>query len=262
MRGFYLSNTLIPHYRSLASNGSTTNRDRLVKRCAFAGIAAGMLPLAHAHSFMVVILVAGFLTIFFGRLRLWAVFFGFALLLGLPQVITTVRGSAVSAGGFFGWQLGWMKGNEEFLWFWFKNTGVFAPLVMFGMWIALNRRIFKKDLAEPNSSNSSKAARAAFLPGSYDSSRAVDAAVATPHSWRQRYALLFFYLPFLVCFIVPKYGPACSLGLGQYQGLNLLVRRINTVRCFGSCPISHAKKLGAEIDRGGCFGFVMHFRIA
>jgi hypothetical protein len=39
-------------------------------------------------------------------------------------------GSATSFRSFIGWQFGWDKGEENFFWFWFKNTGFFIPLII------------------------------------------------------------------------------------------------------------------------------------
>jgi hypothetical protein len=38
--------------------------------------------------------------------------------------------SAVDAGSFFGWELGWDHGQDNPIYFWFKNTGFFIPLIL------------------------------------------------------------------------------------------------------------------------------------
>jgi hypothetical protein len=37
--------------------------------------------------------------------------------------------SAVNAGSFFAWEVGWDHGNENPIFFWLKNTGIFIPLI-------------------------------------------------------------------------------------------------------------------------------------
>ena len=37
--------------------------------------------------------------------------------------------SAVDASSFFAWEVGWDHGKDNPIWFWFKNTGLFIPLI-------------------------------------------------------------------------------------------------------------------------------------
>ena len=176
-----------------------------------AGVVAGLLPLVHAHTFVVVMLMGACLALMQGALALfmnssadidangdgttradsstetatstnfssdsaagesslsklwsvwlpWVVFALAASALALPQMYWATRDSAVRASQFFGWEFGWAHGQENVVWFWLKNTGVFIPLLV--------------------------------------------AALA----WRGRRAvvssrLLFFFLPFVLCFVVPN----------------------------------------------------------
>ncbi|MBA3242996.1 MAG: hypothetical protein H0T60_17380, partial [Acidobacteria bacterium] len=154
-----------------------------VRMMIAAGAVAGLLPLVHAHSFVVLMVTGGCLSLLFAdwrgerrvgseaggsmwaRLwegwRPWAAFFAVALVLAVPQMLWATRGTAVRAGQFFGWEFGWDHGNYNVFWFWIKNTAVFIPLLV-----------------------------AALL-------------------WRGREAvvgrrLLYFYLPFTLCFVVPN----------------------------------------------------------
>ncbi len=99
-------------------------------RMMAAGLVAGTLPLVHAHSFMVVMLVAACLALLQRRWRDWIVFFCFASLLALPQIWWSTHNSAVDAKTFFEWHFGWDRGNEDAVWFWLKNTGIFIPLIV------------------------------------------------------------------------------------------------------------------------------------
>lgn len=147
-----------------------------------AGVVAGLLPLVHAHSFAVMMLMGACMAVAQGAAvlfskseearteapawkRVWAVwrpwllFAVVASVLALPQMFYATRDSAVRAEEFFGWEFGWAHGQTNVVWFWIKNTAVFIPLLV----VALVWR------------------------GAGVSRR-----------------LLFFYLPFLLCFVVPN----------------------------------------------------------
>ena len=93
-----------------------------------AGILAGLLPLIHSHSFLVVMTMAAFLALIFWSPRNWITFFAIALLLAVPQILWGARGNGLHAGWFLKWLPGWDKGHDSWWWFWLKNTGAFIPL--------------------------------------------------------------------------------------------------------------------------------------
>ncbi|HZH90025.1 MAG TPA: hypothetical protein VEX70_05310 [Pyrinomonadaceae bacterium] len=102
-----------------------------------AGVVAGLLPLGHAHSFVVLMLMGGCLALLFPRWRAWFIFFAVALVIAAPQMWWATRGSAARAESFFGWQFGWDRGEQDVLWFWFMNTGLFIPLLVAAVaWLA------------------------------------------------------------------------------------------------------------------------------
>jgi hypothetical protein len=100
------------------------------RRMIAAGVVAGLLPLAHAHSFVVVMGVGAFIALFHGSWRNWVTFFFVASVLALPQMWWSTHGSAVNSASFFAWQFGWDHGKENITWFWLKNTGIFIPLLV------------------------------------------------------------------------------------------------------------------------------------
>ena len=101
------------------------------KRMVAAGLIAGSLVLVHAHSFGVTMLAGACLAVIFRRRwREWALFFAAASLVAVPQLLWSMVGSSTSFRSFLGWQFGWDKGDENFIWFWFKNTGLFIPLLV------------------------------------------------------------------------------------------------------------------------------------
>lgn len=150
-----------------------------VKRLMLAGgVVTGLLPLAHAHSFLVVMgLGAGMATLFLVRTALrrgegpvegdlgwrpWVMFAATALAIGLPQIFWVMSGSRVQNSGFFAWHPGWDSADQPFMAFWLYNTGLLIPLVL----VAL----FARERGER------------LVP-----SRA---------AW--------FYAPFVLCFVVPN----------------------------------------------------------
>jgi hypothetical protein len=100
------------------------------RRMLAAGVAAGLLPLVHAHTFVVVMAMGGCLALLFWNWRAWAIFFVAAMLVAVPQLWWSTHGSSIKAASFFGWQTGWDRGTENIFWFWFKNTGLFIPLTV------------------------------------------------------------------------------------------------------------------------------------
>src|SRR5262249_37004771 len=48
----------------------------------------------------------------------------------IPQMLWSTHGSAVSTRAFIGWEFGWGHGDENVIWFWFKNTGFFIPALI------------------------------------------------------------------------------------------------------------------------------------
>ena len=99
------------------------------RRMIAAGVAAGLLPLVHAHSFVVVMAMAGCLALIRTRWREWFVFFAVASAIAIPQLLWSTLNSQVDASTFFAWEVGWDHGQENPVWFWFKNTGLFIPLI-------------------------------------------------------------------------------------------------------------------------------------
>src|SRR6185503_19695928 len=95
-----------------------------------AGVAAGLLPLVHAHSFVVVMGMAGCLALIQRRWREWFTFFAVASAIAIPQLLWSTIHSSVDAGSFFAWEVGWDHGQENPILFWFLNTGFFIPLIL------------------------------------------------------------------------------------------------------------------------------------
>ncbi|OHA63319.1 MAG: hypothetical protein A3E07_03140 [Candidatus Wildermuthbacteria bacterium RIFCSPHIGHO2_12_FULL_45_9] len=98
---------------------------------AGAGILAGLLPLFHAHTALA---IAPVVVLFFlaRPRREWMFFFIPAFALGVPEILYYAS-QQLSAQSFFHFEPGWTKGGEAFMKFWFKNTGLFMPLLLVGL---------------------------------------------------------------------------------------------------------------------------------
>ncbi|MDX6497410.1 MAG: hypothetical protein QOG23_670 [Blastocatellia bacterium] len=116
------------------------------RRMLAAGVVAGLLPLVHAHSFIVVMGVGACLALInWWRWREWLAFFVVASVIAIPQLLWSTHGSAVSTHAFIGWEFGWDSGDTNFFWFWFKNTGLFIPLLIAALlWKTDNYLISRK----------------------------------------------------------------------------------------------------------------------
>lgn len=103
------------------------------KRMIASGVMAGLLLLIHAHTFVMVMGMAGCLCLIFFKesWRVWAAFFALALVFSVPQMLWVISGSSVEAKSFIGWHFGWDKADDaNFVLFWLKNTGLFIPLLL------------------------------------------------------------------------------------------------------------------------------------
>ena len=81
------------------------------------------------------------------RWRLWLTFFAVAAIVAAPQILWIVRGSPIRAERFFEWAPGWSQRPEPIAWFWFKNTGLFIPLLVIALlaparWVGSGLRRF------------------------------------------------------------------------------------------------------------------------
>lgn len=114
-------------------------------RMVAAGIIAGLLPLVHAHSFVAVMAVGGIIALVQRRWRDWILFFLAASLVALPQMWWSTHNSSVDAATFFDWQFGWDRGQDNPVWFWLKNTGLFIPLILAAiLWLGKKRLVSRR----------------------------------------------------------------------------------------------------------------------
>jgi len=119
----------IERQKSAWYENTETRFSLTIRRMIAAGVAAGLLPIVHAHSFVVVMAMAGCLALIQRRWREWFAFFAVASVIAIPQLLWSTMHSAVDAKSFFAWEVGWDHGQENPIFFWLKNTGIFIPLI-------------------------------------------------------------------------------------------------------------------------------------
>jgi hypothetical protein len=116
-----------------------------------AGVLTGLLPMVHAHSYVVVMATAFLFGLLFrqwrdGRWLGWALFVLVSVVLAVPQIWWTTHSSIASAGTFFGFEFGWDHGTTNVAWFWLLNTGIFIPLAVLGAYWAWTDRVAARAL--------------------------------------------------------------------------------------------------------------------
>ena len=112
----------------------------LLRRMLAAGLLAGLLPLIHAHTFLVVMAVGVCLILIFrSPLRGWLLFFAVALVVATPEILWLANTGGVKARNYLGWQPGWDHGTYNVVWFWFVNTGLFIPLLVLCLALRMSR---------------------------------------------------------------------------------------------------------------------------
>jgi hypothetical protein len=118
-------------WKSIAGAPGESDQDQPYRRMAAAGLFAGLLPLTHAHTFLVVTGTAACLALLFLKLwRSWLLFFALAGIVALPQVLWLGRAGGVQVQSYLAWQPGWDHGAYNPALFWLVNTGLFIPLLV------------------------------------------------------------------------------------------------------------------------------------
>lgn len=107
-------------------------RSRDARLFLAAGAVAGLLPLAHLSSLLALALITPALVALFPS-RHWLSFYTVWIALAAPQLYLQQGGQVgqVSRARF---HLGWMADPDPWLWFWFKNLGLFLPLLGAAYW--------------------------------------------------------------------------------------------------------------------------------
>jgi hypothetical protein len=89
--------------------------------------------------------------LFFFRLDKWREWFAFGAgvtVVAVPELIWAMTGSATRLTEFVAWHFGWDKGDANFFRFWLTNTGIFIPLLLFGIYFIFNFKRRKRENAK------------------------------------------------------------------------------------------------------------------
>jgi hypothetical protein len=141
-RQWWLADREIQLASSPAGRGGLDSTGSPNRRMWAAGCIAGLVPLIHGHSYLVVMAAASVLTLLMGSWGTWARFFIPAVAIGAPQLLWLSWGAAVNATSFVGWAFGWDRGEQNAIVFWILNTGLFIPLIVCAaLWHASGRRL-------------------------------------------------------------------------------------------------------------------------
>ncbi len=85
-----------------------------LRRMLAAGVCAGLLPLIHAHTFLVVMAVAVCLALIFrSAWRSWLYFFAVAIVVSVPEVLWLANTGGVNTRSYLAWQPGWDHGQHN-----------------------------------------------------------------------------------------------------------------------------------------------------
>ena len=154
------------------------------------GVLAGTLPLIHLHSLIVLFVVGVFVLIIQPeKWRDWIAFGVGVAIIAVPELIWAMSGSATNAGEFIAFNFGWDAGEQNFFWFWIKNTGILFAFLIFGIYLAFSKKEIKIEKKKSRHS-----------------------ALGTQH--------LMFYLPFLFCFVVSN---LMKLAPWQWDNIKVLI---------------------------------------
>ncbi len=192
------------------------------------GLIAGLLPLVHLHSLAVLFVVTGIL--FFLRLDKWREWIAFGVgvaVVAVPQLVWSLSGSATETAKFFEWHFGWDSRDANFLWFWFKNTGIFIPMIAGGIYLVW---FPQRDAREKKQD---------FLP-------------VVPHAK----SLLLFYIPFVLLFLISN---VAKLAPWEWDNIKVLIYWWVGSLPFVAFAISWLwrKGTGLKVAAGLCFAVLI-----
>ena len=194
------------------------------------GLLAGTLALIHVHSLIVLFVVCAFL--FFFKTESWRAWIAFGVgvsIVAVPELLWSLTGSASNLGKFIEPHFGWDSKDENFIRFWAKNIGLFAPVLVAGLILILTR----KDKNEPSTADESNPKSEIRNPKSED--------------------LLIFYLPFAFLFLIAN---TMKLAPWEWDNIKVLIYWF-----VGSLPpaalaLARAWEKGAALKAGAVVCFI------
>ncbi|MDQ3130859.1 MAG: hypothetical protein M3Q99_08875 [Acidobacteriota bacterium] len=169
------------------------------------GLLAGTLPLIHLHSLVVLFVVAAFLFFIKPKIRRELTAFGIGVgLIAVPALLWTMAGSATRTSEFFGWHFGWNKGADgNFIWFWLKNTGIFIPILIAGIYLIYSAR---------------KGGESEIKSEKREAKEKNDAEIQSQSA--NQTSRILFYLPFIFLFLLSN---AAKLAPWEWDNIKVLI---------------------------------------
>lgn len=174
------------------NNSSFSLLNSLTFSAFLVGLLAGTLPLVHLHSLAVLFILG--VSVLILKPEFWREWIAFGVgvaLIAVPELAWATVGSATSAKSFIGYYFGWDSGEQNFIMFWIRNTGLLFPIIFLGIYLA-----FANAKIEPENKNKKNQ----------------HSALGTQH--------LLFYLPFLFCFVVSN---VMRLAPWQWDNIKVLI---------------------------------------
>lgn len=175
------------------------------------GALAGLLPLIHLHSLAVLFVVGVF--VFALQPQKWMTWMLFAIgvaVIAVPELLWSMSGSANETSKFFAWHFGWDKGDKNFFWFWFTNTGLLIPMLLAGIYLWSSRASHHDDPLP----QSRKAAKRLSTTKHHTIDETTNSSLVTHRS------LLLFYLPFAFLFVVSN---VAKLAPWEWDNIKVLI---------------------------------------
>ena len=198
-------NPATEHTEKTKQDAAASPRLRVPASPIIIGLLAGLLPLIHLHSLAVLFIVGLFLFILKPeRWLTWVLFAAGVAIIAVPELMWSISGSASETTKFFAWHFGWDKGEKNFLWFWFTNTGIVIPVLLAALYLVSLPQ--GREDAKPDKKQSKHK----------DSATADTNSPLTVH----HSPLLFFYLPFAFLFLVSN---VAKLAPWEWDNIKVLI---------------------------------------
>jgi hypothetical protein len=184
------------------------------------GLIAGTLPLIHVHSLAVLFVVCAFLFFFkFENWRAWIAFGAGVSIIAVPELLWSLSGSASNLSKFIEPHFGWDSKQENFIVFWAKNIGLFAPVLVAGLILLLTRKSEASAAAEELNSAESQMTNEKSQSKT-ERPKTEDQRPETGEKLPNTEDLLVFYLPFAFLFLISN---TVKLAPWEWDNIKVLI---------------------------------------
>lgn len=179
------------------------------------GLMAGTLILVHLHSLITLFIVSVFL--FALKPKKWTDWISFGIgtaLIAVPELIWSIAGTATDTSKFIGWHFGWDKRDNDFIWFWLKNTGLTIPALLIGLYLLWSQ--WKATLPDHDEIDEHESEEPAPKKTKKKKGAPVIETAAIPNGR----TLLYFYLPFAFIFVLTN---VAKLAPWEWDNIKVLI---------------------------------------